>query len=156
MADIFERYSQEQLREKILAWSIPEPNSGCWIWLGALVNGGYACRTKCCVNPKHVEPLTAAEHAIEEMTDFDRLGSLSRAKTHCPSGHSYAEENLVFDERGGRRCRTCRREQGVRFRSNITDAQREQHKLLRASWCQRNREHIREYERMRRRQGFRK
>jgi len=28
--------------ERIERLSIPEPNSGCWIWLGALDRGGYA------------------------------------------------------------------------------------------------------------------
>lgn len=31
-------------QQKIEAWSIPEPNSGCWIWLGCIQDDGY-CRT---------------------------------------------------------------------------------------------------------------
>lgn len=29
------------LRERLLAKCIPEPNSGCWLWLGAVRDGGY-------------------------------------------------------------------------------------------------------------------
>lgn len=29
------------LRETIESWAIPEPNSGCWLWLGALTPSGY-------------------------------------------------------------------------------------------------------------------
>lgn len=31
------------LREKIESKSIPEPNSGCWLWQGALRGKGYGC-----------------------------------------------------------------------------------------------------------------
>ena len=31
------------------------------------------------------------------------------AKTHCPSGHEYAGENLFFNRRGYRLCRACSR-----------------------------------------------
>lgn len=50
---------------------------------------------------------------------WDRHGSTERrdgadhqrAKTHCPNGHPYDEENtIVFPSDGRRRCRTCRRE----------------------------------------------
>src|SRR5262245_43846462 len=26
---------------RVLAFSVPEPNSGCWLWLGSLDRGGY-------------------------------------------------------------------------------------------------------------------
>lgn len=29
------------LRERLLILSIPEPNTGCWLWLGTTVGGGY-------------------------------------------------------------------------------------------------------------------
>lgn len=73
--------------------AVPEPNSGCWLWMGALAATGYGviglgarsegvdlahrvsyrlhcgeiptgldldhlCRTRCCVNPDHLEPVT--------------------------------------------------------------------------------------------------
>lgn len=50
---------------------------------------------------------------------WDRHGSTDRldgadhqrAKTHCPRGHEYTEENtLVYPSDGRRRCRTCRRD----------------------------------------------
>lgn len=42
----------------------------------------------------------------------DRLDGADhqRAKTHCPHGHEYTEENtIVYPSDGRRRCRTCRR-----------------------------------------------
>jgi len=32
---------QKATKETIEQWSIPEPNSGCWLWIGALTGGGY-------------------------------------------------------------------------------------------------------------------
>ena len=34
-------YPRPSLRERFEEKYIPEPNSGCWLWLGALCNGGY-------------------------------------------------------------------------------------------------------------------
>ncbi len=31
------------LPERIEFYSIPEPNSGCWLWTGSLTSGGYGC-----------------------------------------------------------------------------------------------------------------
>lgn len=32
---------RKPVSERILDLCIPEPNSGCWIWLGAVANSGY-------------------------------------------------------------------------------------------------------------------
>lgn len=68
----------------------PEPNTGCWLWLGTLSDNGYGiyahrrahriafeqmkggippgldldhlCRVRCCVNPEHLEPVTRKEN----------------------------------------------------------------------------------------------
>jgi hypothetical protein len=77
--------------DRLLAMVSMEPNTGCWLWTGAVAPGtGYArihaygmnrnahkvsymelvgpvpdgldldhlCRVRCCVNPKHLEPVT--------------------------------------------------------------------------------------------------
>lgn len=33
--------TKQPLLNRILAWSTPEPNSGCWLWLGTLTQYGY-------------------------------------------------------------------------------------------------------------------
>lgn len=35
-----------------------------------------------------------------------------RAKTHCPHGHEYTEDNLYRDRNGGRACKTCAKARG--------------------------------------------
>jgi hypothetical protein len=78
---------------RFFALMIPEPNSGCWLWLGSLRSGygrfslngktceahrvsyehlvgpipqgmmiDHLCRTRCCINPDHLEPVTNAEN----------------------------------------------------------------------------------------------
>jgi len=74
------------LQRAIRGNSIPEPNSGCWLWEGGMTRDGYGllsgarasivsftafggvipsglvldhlCRVRCCVNPDHLEPVT--------------------------------------------------------------------------------------------------
>lgn len=49
------------------------------------------------------------------MTD-DGRGAVNRAKTHCPYGHPYDEENTYRPPSGGRFCRACGREAQRRWR----------------------------------------
>jgi len=112
----------------------------CWPWLGFVSKAGYAqvrfqgrfqkahrvayefligpipegkeldhlCKNRSCVNPKHLEPVTKREHIM-------RGGNFmidNSHKTHCPQGHPYDAENTIIDnENGGRRCRICRNRQ---------------------------------------------
>jgi hypothetical protein len=110
----------------------------CWIWIGALDRHGYGtigqinqkgiwrmarahriayeleigpipdgltidhlCRVPACVNPSHMEPVTKSENT--------RRGFA--AKTQCPQGHPYTEDNIYWDMTRGqyrtRKCRTC-------------------------------------------------
>lgn len=67
----------------------------------------HLCREKRCVNPAHLEPVTAREN-IARAAEQNR-------PTHCPYGHEYTPENTITrmrtDARRGvqRACRTCTR-----------------------------------------------
>lgn len=70
----------------------------------------HLCRNPSCVRPDHLEVVTVAENT--RRGDAPRLGAARQlAKTHCPQGHPYAEENTyVYASEGGgsrRVCRTC-------------------------------------------------
>jgi hypothetical protein len=56
----------------------------------------HLCKTKRCVNPDHLEPVT---HAVN-------MARYAATITHCPLGHAYTEENTLR-KRKGRACRTC-------------------------------------------------
>ena len=133
------------LIQRLLAKVTLEPNSGCWLWTGALDNGGYGkisvrntligahrvayemfigaipdgleldhlCRVRCCVNPRHLEPVTSAENVRRGASP---AASAAR-RNHCSKGHPYTPENLIIDSRGGRRCRVCKRESDRRRRA---------------------------------------
>lgn len=59
----------------------------------------HLCRVRECVNPRHLEPVTAGEN-------IRRGGNGNRSKTACPQGHRYTEANTYFYKKG-RVCRTC-------------------------------------------------
>lgn len=139
------RTRHQSAEERFELAHIPEPNTGCWLWTGGL-NDGYGrfraggkpvqahvysyerfvgpvpvglvldhkCRVRCCVNPAHLEPVTN-----EENIRRGDAGVWLLAKTHCPSGHPYAGDNLYFHRRGDRLCRTCSREAARRYRRKI-------------------------------------
>lgn len=89
---------------------------------GPIPNGlvvDHLCRVRHCVNPDHLEVVTQAEnhrrgvpHPASLLSSAAHLGglatgALSRAKTHCPQGHPYSEENTYVAPKGDRRCRAC-------------------------------------------------
>lgn len=130
----------KQLESKIQ----PEPNSGCWLWTGALERQGYGhfnnkgkyrpahrsvyqhlvcaeidgleidhlCRTRCCVNPDHLEAVTKE---INQRRGFGASG-INWRKTHCKHGHLFGG-NSHINARGWRVCKTCKAAAQQRARS---------------------------------------
>lgn len=116
--------------------SVPEPNTGCWMWLGAITNGGYAhatirkktwriarallglpknnrslvarhrCDTPLCVNPDHIERGTESENHMDAVRR-GRYWPNRTIKTHCKRGHELTGTNLRIDRKGRRVCKTC-------------------------------------------------
>ncbi len=111
-----------------------EPMSGCWLWIGDCTVRGYGrfngqlahrasyelfvgripeglvidhkCRTLCCVNPDHLEPVTQAENV--------RRGRASENRKETCEKHG-----LKFEQRNGkgqRICLECSREISRRYR----------------------------------------
>lgn len=115
-----------------LFWSHVDRGPDCWEWAGHRNVDGYGkskgrlahrvayelevgpipdgltldhlCRNRACVRPSHLEPVSLLEN-IRRSPDTE--ASKNAAKTHCPQGHAYTEENIGRKSNGARSCRTC-------------------------------------------------
>src|SRR5438445_11701273 len=123
--------------ERFLAKIEHEPMSGCWIWIGATIPGGYGqfklrgwrhMKLAHRVSYEHFRgPIPSGlqldhrcrirccvnpEHleAVTCATNIRRglTGENERRKTHCPSGHPYSGDNLLVARKNGRTKRVCR------------------------------------------------
>lgn len=63
----------------------------------------HLCRNHPCYNPFHLEEVTKSVNVFRGAKT-----SANRAKTRCPKGHPYDEENTYFNVRGHRECIICR------------------------------------------------
>ena len=63
----------------------------------------HLCRNRACWNPDHLEAVTHQENMRRAAQHWNR-----RRET-CPRGHELVEENL-YEYRGARACRACRRD----------------------------------------------
>lgn len=65
--------------------------------------GGPSCLHRRCVNPEHL-----ALQSQSENLRAGHAGGHERRKTHCPSGHSYAEDGFTYTDPRGKSRRYCR------------------------------------------------
>lgn len=69
----------------------------------------HLCSNRGCVNPWHLELVTRKVN--NQRIDPASFGGFYRAKTHCPQGHPYDEENTYKPKNKiNRMCRVCMRE----------------------------------------------
>jgi hypothetical protein len=66
----------------------------------------HLCRTPCCVNPAHLEPVPMRVNT-ERGVLYETLTANAKKKTHCKRGHPLFGDNLRIDSRGDRGCRSC-------------------------------------------------
>jgi hypothetical protein len=63
----------------------------------------HLCRNRACVNPAHMELVTARENVLRGTG----LTAINARKTHCAHGHPFDEVNTKHRPNGGRRCKAC-------------------------------------------------
>ena len=66
----------------------------------------HQCRNRKCCNIKHLRLVTPKQNALENNSN---PWAVNAAKTHCPQGHEYDEENTAIYG-GFRRCMQCNRD----------------------------------------------
>ena len=73
------------------------------------------CLHHACVNPSHLEPVTAEENRRRARPTLDGLMShrdkMKAARTHCKNGHELTPDNISLRSDGRIRCKTCNREE---------------------------------------------
>jgi hypothetical protein len=119
-----------------IAW--PAEPTACWQWTGHICQEGYGkaggayahrlfylalrgpipdgsvldhlCRNRSCVNPAHLEPVSAGENVLRG------LGRTVVAfhNATCTKGHPLSGPNLYLSPKGQRQCRVCRRAREAR------------------------------------------
>jgi hypothetical protein len=127
---------------------MPIPNSGCYVFMGALRKGYGAIWDGTRTREAHI---VAYETLIGPVPDGLQLDHLCRVRscwnpahlepvtcrvnllrgvgvsaqaaraTHCPYGHPYAGANLYVYPDGHRGCRACNRDWQKRYRDQRTD-----------------------------------
>ena len=130
-------YCDGTVQERLAHWSIPEPNSGCLLWVGAENSNGYGVITVNGTN-RYVHRLSyefakgsipnglQLDHLCrvrcclnpnhlepvscrENLLRGDTLPAREAAQTHCLNGHPLSGDNLYREPNGRRYCKICRR-----------------------------------------------
>lgn len=144
-ADAFELFNERY---------IVEPNTGCWLWTADTLKNGYGrlkwkqkewkahraswlfhygdpgklyvchkCDTPACVNPDHLFLGTAGDNR----RDCSRKQrTANQKKTHCPKGHAFSGNNLIYQSKYNRRvCKRCHQDNFNAWRRRKRKAIRE-------------------------------
>jgi hypothetical protein len=126
--------------DRFWKYVMPEPNSGCWLWLGKhnkindygffYFNGRFHTAQRAawillrgpipdgmqidhlCRNPACVNP----DH-LEPVTKEVNLSRRVLEQTFCKNGHPLTDDNLMIEEVKGKRVRRCKKCRQKRNRS---------------------------------------
>lgn len=90
------------------------------IYVGPIPAGlqlDHLCRVRHCVNPDHLEPVSARENVRRGFG----LAAINAAKTHCPQKHEYTADNTYYNPSTNRRmCRVCIRNHGIKRQQKLS------------------------------------
>lgn len=77
----------------------------------------HLCRNRRCVNPEHLELVTAQENVLRGVG----ITAQNARKTHCKSGHEFTEDNTYHrpDSPHQRACKVCRLLQKIRYKARL-------------------------------------
>ena len=79
----------------------------------------HLCRVTNCVNPQHLEPVTAGENTLRGTAP----SALNARKDQCKSGHDLTGENLyIRPDNGKRQCRRCQVRNDLKRKAKVRTA----------------------------------
>lgn len=79
----------------------------------------HLCRVPACVNPAHLEPVTARINVLRSESPIAQAA----AQVFCIHGHPLSGGNLYVDpKRGFRQCRTCNRRRDAEYKARLRAA----------------------------------
>jgi hypothetical protein len=139
------------LRERFDEKWMPEPNTGCWLWTGAVGLTGYSqikvdgrCSTAhrvgwklyrgpipsglvvdhLCRTRACVNPdhLRLVTQRINATENSVGPTAINAAKTHCKVGHQFTPDNVYLNRAGERKCRMCMKLNQRRRRQELANA----------------------------------
>jgi len=79
----------------------------------------HLCRVKLCVNPDHLEPVSAAENLHRQFLAGVGLPAYLAQRSACKHGHTFTPENTRIRTGGSRICKTCHRLNARRLRGAV-------------------------------------
>lgn len=127
----------DKMRQRIEKWSIPEPNSGCWLWLGSTGNSGYG-KTRfdhshdisahrvsytafngeipqgmCVLHTCDVRLCVNPNHLFLGTKKQNSMDMVKKGRNYSPAKHRthcpQGHEYSGRNSKGGRICRTCQK-----------------------------------------------
>ena len=82
----------------------------------------HLCRNRCCMNLRHMEPVTSRENTLRGFS----FAALEARLTHCPYGHPYNEANTGHWHPGKPSWRSCRECHRINHRGPVAKERRQQ------------------------------
>ena len=127
--------------KKRLLLKVEVDTSGCWLWTGGKLKGGYGhisvnakgfqthrlsyelfkgpisegmCVCHSCDKPACINPdhLWVGTHQENMIDKVIKRRDGHSTKTHCPKGHEYSKEN-TYIYNNGRRCKKCTKDKAL-------------------------------------------